>query len=63
VGQVDRAHALRVDPRPDDMGMPPPVLLVKDDGARLAFEPELPLDLIDGLLEGIDADLCAPRAD
>jgi hypothetical protein len=40
------------------MGMPPPVLLVEDDGARLVFKPELALDLGNRLLEGIDTDRC-----
>ena len=45
------------------MSMPTSLLLVKDDGARLVFEPELSLNLVSRLLEGIDADLCAFGAD
>ena len=57
VGQVDRAHPLRVDPRPHGMSVPPTVLFVKDDGARLVFQTELSLDFIDGLLERLNAGL------
>ena len=52
--EIDRPHPFGIDPRPDDMRMPPPVLFVKDDGAGLTFEAELALDLIGSLLEILD---------
>jgi len=51
VWQVDRPHVFGVDPRPDDMRVPPTVLFVEDDNARLDFKAELALNLFGGLLE------------
>jgi hypothetical protein len=33
--QVDRTHLVSLDARPDDVGVAPAILLVKDDCARL----------------------------
>ena len=49
--QIDRPHVFGIDARPDDMRVPPPVFLVEDNGARLAFEAELALDLVGSILE------------
>ena len=54
---VERAHAPGIDPGPDDMGMPPPVLLMEDDGARLPRKAQLALDLGDGLVKLVYSDL------
>jgi hypothetical protein len=38
--EIDRLHRLRIDARPDDMGVLATVFLVYDDGARLALQAE-----------------------
>lgn len=53
VRQIDRPNLLRIDAGPDDMGMPPSVLLMEDHGAGLIRPAELFLDSGNGLFEGL----------
>ncbi|MEQ1953645.1 hypothetical protein ABMA59_19750 [Mesorhizobium sp. CN2-181] len=57
MGDVDGAHSARIDARPHAMGMQPAMLLMKDDGARLADESELLLGAVNRVFEFGDRDL------
>lgn len=61
VVQVQRSHPLAVDPRPDSMSVSPSVLLMEDDGAGLAVQPELGFHLLNGFLEILDGRIRAFR--
>jgi hypothetical protein len=54
VRQVDRPHLCGIDPRPNDVSMPPPVLLMEDHGTRLIGQAELFLGSGNRLFEGLD---------
>jgi hypothetical protein len=54
MGQIDRLHFVGFDPRPNDMGVSPPVFFMEDDGAGLAFQPQFGFDVFDSGLEDIN---------
>ena len=59
-GQVDRFQLLAVDPAPNGMGMATAFLLVDDDDARLAGQPDRCLGAVNRCQELIDRDLGVP---
>lgn len=56
--QIDRGELLRVDTRPHGMRMPATLLLMNDDGARLAGKPQRGFGTVGGIPQGLDIDLC-----
>lgn len=61
VGQVDRPHAPRVDPRPDAVRVAATVLLMENNGAGLTREPQALFNDLDRVLERFDGDGFARR--
>ena len=61
VRQIDGLHLLGIDPRPDDMRMPPAIFFVKNDGAGLIFKAKLPFYLCNGGFEGIGWNVLVAR--
>ena len=50
-GQITRGHGIGVDPGPDRVRVPPPILFVEDYSTGLSFQPEALFSHFHGGLE------------